>query len=121
MDVPLGCLLDTLEPYVPNVREDPVSLASMTPELAVNSNVFIQNVHIWNHDTELGTSSDTLSASPLSPINHHVSTGTSHTNHQPLGSDDAKQEPLPRKGHTKSRRGCYSCKTRRVKVQYIQL
>lgn len=116
MDESSGCLVDTLELCAPNIPEEHVSLASMTPALAVNSNVFIQNVHIWNNETELSASSNTLRSSYLSPMNHHISAGTSHDEHQPLGSDDAKLQPLPRKGHTKSRRGCYSCKKRRVKV-----
>jgi len=29
----------------------------------------------------------------------------------------AKRRPIPRKGHTKSRRGCYSCKRRKIKCQ----
>ncbi|KIM93617.1 hypothetical protein OIDMADRAFT_173188 [Oidiodendron maius Zn] len=48
-------------------------------------------------------------------MNHHISAGTSYDECQPLGSDNAKLEPLLRKGHTKSRRGCHSCKRRRVK------
>ena len=28
-----------------------------------------------------------------------------------------RRKPIPRKGHTKSRRGCYSCKKRKVKCQ----
>jgi hypothetical protein len=29
----------------------------------------------------------------------------------------ARRKPVPRKGHTKSRRGCYSCKRRKIKCQ----
>jgi hypothetical protein len=28
-----------------------------------------------------------------------------------------RRKPLPRKGHTKSRRGCYACKKRKIKCQ----
>jgi len=28
-----------------------------------------------------------------------------------------RRKPIPRKGHTKSRRGCYNCKSRKVKCQ----
>ena len=116
MDESSGYLVNTLELCVPNIPEEHVSLASMTPALAVNSNVFIENVHIWNHETELSASSNTSRPSYPSPMNHHISAGTLHDEYQPAGSNDARLEPLPRKGHTKSRRGCYSCKRRRVKV-----
>jgi hypothetical protein len=36
--------------------------------------------------------------------------------HRLIGFGDARPEPLPRKGHNKSRKGCYSCKARRIKV-----
>ena len=109
--------MGTLDLRVSDIPEKHVSLVSMTPALAVNSNVFIQNVDVWNQETEPSASSNTLRSSYPSPRNHHESTGTSHDEHQPLGSDDAKLEPLLRKGHTKSRRGCYHCKKRRIKVR----
>ena len=32
-------------------------------------------------------------------------------------SNIVKRKPIPRKGHTKSRRGCFSCKRRKIKCQ----
>jgi len=32
-------------------------------------------------------------------------------------SNIVKRKPMPRKGHTKSRRGCFSCKRRKIKCQ----
>jgi hypothetical protein len=115
MDESASWMLNTLELCLPNTPEKHVSLASTTPALTVNSNIFIQSVYAWNEETELSASSNTLNSSYLSHMNHE-STGTSHDEHQPSGSDNAKLEPPRRKGHTKSRRGCYNCKKRRVKV-----
>ncbi|KIN03092.1 hypothetical protein OIDMADRAFT_160662 [Oidiodendron maius Zn] len=87
----------------------------MTPVLAVNPKVLIHSADVWDKETEPSVSSDALKSSHCSPTNHHESTGTSHNVHQPLGNDDAKLEPLLRKCHTKSRRGCENCKKRRIK------
>lgn len=116
MDESSGSLMDTLDLHVPIIPDQHASLASMTPVLAVNPKALIQNVNVWNQETVSSTSSNTLRPSFLSPRDHYESTGTSHDEHQPLGSDDARPEPLSRKGHAKSRMGCYSCKKRRIKV-----
>jgi hypothetical protein len=116
MDESLGSLMDTLDLHIPDIPDQHASLASMTPVLAVNPKAFIQNLNVWNQETVSSASSNTLTSSFLSPRNHYESTGTSHDEHQPLGSNDARPEPLQRKGHTKSRRGCYNCKKRRIKV-----
>ncbi len=42
------------------------------------------------------------------------STSTSSTEMMTLS---VRRRPIPRKGHTKSRRGCYNCKRRKVKCQ----
>jgi hypothetical protein len=68
MDEFAGWLMDTPDLRVPNIAENHIASASMTPA---------------------------------------------------PGSDDAKLEPLLRKVHTKSRRGCYNCKKRRIKVRLI--
>ncbi|KAK8130198.1 hypothetical protein PG999_002578 [Apiospora kogelbergensis] len=41
------------------------------------------------------------------------------SNHPWSARQAAKKQRLERKGHTKSRRGCYNCKKRRVKVMGI--
>jgi hypothetical protein len=116
MDESSGSLMDTLDLHVPDIPDQHASLASMTPVLAVNPKAFVQNVNVWNQETVSSAFSNTLTSGFLSLRNHYQSTGTSHDEHQPLGSDDARPESLQRKGHTKSRSGCYSCKKRRIKV-----
>jgi hypothetical protein len=115
MDESSGSLMDTLDLHVPSIPDHHESLASMIPVLAVNPKAFIQNVNVWNQET-VSSASNTLRPSFLRARNHYESTGTSHDEHQPLGSDDARPEPLLRKCHTKSRTGCYNCKKRRIKV-----
>ncbi|EWG54480.1 hypothetical protein FVEG_17328 [Fusarium verticillioides 7600] len=44
-----------------------------------------------------------------------TSTSSSSPSSQPIGRP--RRRPIPRKGHTKSRRGCFHCKRRRVKCQ----
>lgn len=46
-----------------------------------------------------------------------VSTSTSSSSPSSLTSGRPRRRPIPRKGHTKSRRGCFNCKRRRVKCQ----
>jgi Fungal Zn(2)-Cys(6) binuclear cluster domain len=36
---------------------------------------------------------------------------------RPLQQQLVKRRPIPSKGHTKSRKGCYSCKRRKIKCQ----
>ena len=120
MDGSSGWLIDTLDVRLLNIPKRQEPLTSMTPVLAVNSKVLIQSVDEWNKETEPSASSNALKSSHCTPTNHHESTDTSHNVHQPLGNDDAKLEPLLRKGHTKSRRGCENCKKRRIKV-YLTL
>ena len=120
MDGSSGWLIDTLDVRLLNIPKRQEPLTSMTPVLAVNSKVLIQSADEWNKETELSASSNALKSSHCTPTNHHESTDTSHNVHQPLGNDDAKLEPLLKKGHTKSRRGCENCKKRRIKV-YLTL
>lgn len=54
------------------------------------------------HTRSMDTSS---SNSPVSPD------GTSNCE----GAPPQPRKPIPRKGHTKSRRGCFNCKRRRIK------
>ncbi|KAF5557290.1 sterol uptake control 2 [Fusarium napiforme] len=46
-----------------------------------------------------------------------VSTSTSSSSPSSLLIGRPRRRPIPRKGHTKSRRGCFHCKRRRVKCQ----
>jgi hypothetical protein len=115
MDESSGSLIDPLDLQVPSNPDQYASLASTTPVPGVKSKAFLQNVNFWNQNT-VSSTSNTLRPRFLSPRNHYELTGTSHSEHQPLGGDDARSEPPPRKGHTKSRSGCYNCKRRRIKV-----
>lgn len=116
MDESSGSLMDTPDLHVPHIPDQHASLASTTSVLAVNPKAFIQNVNVRNQKTVSTSTSNALRSRLLIPRNHYESTNAAHDELQLLGSDDARPEPLQRKGHTKSRRGCYSCKKRRIKV-----
>jgi hypothetical protein len=116
MDESSDLLIDTIGLQGPNIADQHAPLISMTLGLPVNSNVFIQNMNVWNQETASSAYFNTLRPGCPSARNHCESAGTLHDEHQPSGSGDAKLEPPLRKVHTKSRRGCYSCKYRRVKV-----
>lgn len=49
--------------------------------------------------------------------NSNASTSTSTTGTQVARRPPAQKQRLERRGHTKSRRGCYNCKRRRIKCQ----
>ncbi|KAF2759468.1 hypothetical protein EJ05DRAFT_536776 [Pseudovirgaria hyperparasitica] len=69
------------------------------------------------------TLGESSSSSPLS-----VSESTLQTSEEPCSrprttnqlkksTDLSRRKPIPRKGHTKSRRGCFNCKRRKIKCQ----
>jgi hypothetical protein len=116
MDESSDSLIDTTGFEGPNIADQHASLTSVTPGLPVISNVLIQNMNMWNQETASNTSFNTLRPGCPSSRSHCESDGILHDEHQPSGTADLKLELTLRKAHTKSRRGCFSCKNRRVKV-----
>lgn len=58
----------------------------------------------------------------MPPRNNSMQDSSSTSSDSPTGSDyrpdnrpSQPRKPIPRKGHTKSRRGCFNCKRRRIK------
>lgn len=62
-----------------------------------------------------GSSSSGFSTTPAPDTTQHTSTNSPSNGTQLTGR--IRRKPIPRKGHTKSRRGCYNCKSRKVKCQ----
>ncbi|KAF2200446.1 hypothetical protein GQ43DRAFT_73129 [Delitschia confertaspora ATCC 74209] len=65
-----------------------------------------------------------MSLSPLLPVRTMSMFSTSSTSPDALSSCECPtsllpRKPIPRKGHTKSRRGCFNCKRRRIKCNEI--
>ncbi|KAK1719796.1 C6 zinc finger protein [Colletotrichum lupini] len=60
-------------------------------------------------------SSETLSESPTNRVSASGPSGEGSSRHGP-----AQKQRLERRGHTKSRRGCFNCKRRRIKCQETQ-
>jgi len=106
MDDSSYSLMDKLDLQVPipNIPDQDASLTSMTPVLAADP------------EAAPSTSSNTLRPDFLSSTTNYKPMDTLYDEHQPLGSVETRAEPLPRKGHTKSRKGCYNCKNRHIKV-----
>jgi hypothetical protein len=71
------------------------------------------------------TSSETLGASShnsSTPSDFAISTPYSYANEQEDSrSEGNNPKKRPRKGHTKSRRGCFNCKKARIKVSTVQI
>ncbi|KAF5682492.1 hypothetical protein FCIRC_4926 [Fusarium circinatum] len=67
-------------------------------------------------DTRMPTESPSLQQSSFG-TSDEITTSTSSSSASSLISGRPRRRPIPRKGHTKSRRGCFNCKRRRVKCQ----
>jgi hypothetical protein len=116
MDGSWGPSVDTLDLQAPNISDQHTPLPSTAEAQAVNSNIFIRNMNPRDQERAFSTTSDTLRPSHLSHMNHYESAAAPQDEGQPLGSGNATSGPQLRKNHTKSRRGCYNCKKRRIKV-----
>lgn len=67
-------------------------------------------------DEDIGYLGDVGSSGSISDMNKVASTSVSPPTSAIAGSDSNQRAKLERRGHTKSRRGCYNCKRRRIKV-----
>jgi hypothetical protein len=119
MDGSSGSSVGTLDLDLPEYSNQDAFLPSISPVSAVNPAALMRNVTCWSQEIEPRASKVPMS-SFLNPRNQCESTGTSN-GHHPIKINDVRPEPTPRKGHNKSRRGCHSCKARRVKVYQTPL
>lgn len=72
---------------------------------------FLQEEDVDYLAEDSSTSSHTLAESSPPPL-----TSQSNTSVVRSGSSSQPRQRLERRGHTKSRRGCFNCKRRRIKV-----
>jgi hypothetical protein len=123
MDQSIGWMMNTLELCHSNLPEEHVPLVSTIPTLSMKSDIFIQSVYtrIGNQEIELSASVNSLRPTRLSHMDKPKLTSESHDERQPSASGITKLGPLRRKCHAKSRRGCYNCKKRHVKVHLTLL
>lgn len=63
-----------------------------------------------------GSASASASAS-ISPASLDIAESPARSDAGPVSANRARRKPIPKKGHTKSRRGCQACKRRKVKCQ----
>ena len=105
---------------LPHIPDQNTSLASMISAQEVNPIAVTHIINPWKKKTESGASNSLMPYFP-GHRKYYKYTGTLHNEHQQLGCDDAKPEPALRKAHIKSRKGCYTCKKRRIKVYLISI
>lgn len=78
-----------------------------------------QNLSPLPHTLPSSTGATSLSPVSTSKSSHGDSSASSSSGALTRKSQAQKQR-LERRGHTKSRRGCYNCKRRRIKVQKLK-
>ncbi|KAI0542157.1 C6 zinc finger protein [Xylaria digitata] len=88
------------------------------PLLTLGSNNAEFDYAAYLQDEELDYLGDAGSSGSASVMNEAASTSVSPSTPSAIVKSNSNQKPrLERRGHTKSRRGCYNCKRRRIKCQ----
>ncbi|KAI1368973.1 C6 zinc finger protein [Xylaria arbuscula] len=88
------------------------------PLLTLGSNNTEFDYSAYLQDEDLDYLGDTGSSGSASVMNDVTSTAVSPpTSSAVVKSNSNQKQRLERRGHTKSRRGCYNCKRRRIKCQ----
>ncbi|KAI0513174.1 C6 zinc finger protein [Xylaria bambusicola] len=99
---------------------DPLDFSQSTslPLLTLGSNNTEFDYAAYLQDDDLDYLGDTGSSGSASVMNDVTSAGVSPPTSSAVVRSNSNQKPrLERRGHTKSRRGCYNCKRRRIKCQ----
>lgn len=95
----------------PSYQDTPISTESgKTPQPSPSMENVLYDTHNSN-SVPKGPSPSSISESPESGLIHCPTPETI-----PCHKTEAKSKPRPRKGHKKSRHGCFSCKSRKIKV-----
>ncbi|KAI0974928.1 C6 zinc finger protein [Xylaria arbuscula] len=87
------------------------------PLLTLGSNNAEFDYTAYLQDDEITYLGDTGSSGSASVMNEAASTSLSPPTSAVVRSNSNQRQRLERRGHTKSRRGCYNCKRRRIKCQ----
>lgn len=86
------------------------------PLLTLGSNNTEFDYAAYLQDEDLDYLGDAGSSGSASVLNEVASTSVSPPTSAIAPSNSNQKQRLERRGHTKSRRGCYNCKRRRIKV-----
>ncbi|GAW23672.1 hypothetical protein ANO14919_132470 [Xylariales sp. No.14919] len=87
------------------------------PLLTLGSNNTEFDYAAYLQDEELDYLAEAGSSESASVMNEVASASVSPPTPSAIIKSNSSQKPrLERRGHTKSRRGCYNCKRRRIKV-----
>ncbi|KAI0472469.1 C6 zinc finger protein [Xylaria cf. heliscus] len=87
------------------------------PLLTLGSNNAEFDYAAYLQDEDLDYLGDAGSSGSASIMNEVASTSVSPPTSTVVKSNSNQKQRLERRGHTKSRRGCYNCKRRRIKCQ----
>ncbi|KAI0113734.1 C6 zinc finger protein [Nemania sp. FL0031] len=98
---------------------DPIDFNQSTnlPLLTLGSNNTEFDYAAYLQDEDLDYLGDAGSSGSASVMNEVASTSVSPPTSAIVQSNSNQKPRLERRGHTKSRRGCYNCKRRRIKCQ----
>ncbi|KAI0445596.1 C6 zinc finger protein [Xylaria telfairii] len=98
---------------------EPVDFSQSTglPLLTLGSNNTEFDYAAYLQDEDLDYLGDAGSSGSASIMNEVASTSVSPPTSAVVRSSSNQKPRLERRGHTKSRRGCYNCKRRRIKCQ----
>jgi hypothetical protein len=87
------------------------------PLSTLNNNSIEFDYAAFLQDEDLDYLGDAGSSGSASVMNEVTSTSVSPPTSTTVKSNSNQKKRLERKGHTKSRGGCYNCKRRRIKVE----
>jgi hypothetical protein len=99
---------------------DPLDFNQLTilPLLTLNENNTDFDYAAYLQDEDVDYLGDAGSSGSASVLNEVVRTSVSPPTSATFKSNSKRKTRLERKGHTKSRGGCYNCKRRRIKVDF---
>ncbi|KAJ8129861.1 hypothetical protein O1611_g3769 [Lasiodiplodia mahajangana] len=100
---------------------DPIDFnqSANLPLLTLGSNNTEFDYAAYLQDEDLDYLGDAGSSGSASVMNEVASTSVSPPTSAIARSNSNQKPRLERRGHTKSRRGCYNCKRRRIKHEYL--
>jgi len=87
------------------------------PLLTLGSNDAEFDYTVYLPEEDIDYLNDGGSSGSASVMNDVTPTSVSPPTSATVKSHSALKQRLERRGHTKSRRGCYNCKRRRIKVE----
>lgn len=125
----LGCHLVSPDRAATTYTRGPLHLSGLSPEICAHEPLHISYERAYISPQRKPLAALQMLILPMSlsspPSRHSMDSNSDGSSNSPDTLPDSRCEsthppqqprkPIPRKGHTKSRRGCYNCKRRRIK------